>query len=249
MAIALGCLLLGITHPAIAASQPLEHLTIAVKDNLRPLGFRDAQGNLQGFEIDIARRLASELLEKPDRVILQPVTNQEKVNMVANHQADLAIAHITATEVRSRLVNFSPPYYIDGTTFITRNPLLKTLEDIGKAKIAVLEHSSTIASVKYFIANAQLIGVSSYQQALELLETNQADCFAADASVLTGWVQQYPGYQIVPFFVSAEAIAIALPKGLQSDRLRQQVNQAIERWREEGWLKARAQFWGLPIPQ
>ena len=49
------------------------YLNIAVKDNLRPLGFRDANGNLQGLEIDLAKRLAVDLLGKADAVKLQPV--------------------------------------------------------------------------------------------------------------------------------------------------------------------------------
>ncbi len=44
------------------------YLKIAVKDNLRPLGFRDANGNLQGLEIDLAQRLAVDLLGKADAV-------------------------------------------------------------------------------------------------------------------------------------------------------------------------------------
>jgi polar amino acid transport system substrate-binding protein len=49
------------------------YLNMAVKDNLRPLGFRDDKGNLQGLEIDLAKRLASDLLGKADAVKLQPV--------------------------------------------------------------------------------------------------------------------------------------------------------------------------------
>jgi len=36
-------------------------LRVAVKDNLKPLGFRTPQGELQGFEIDLARELGSRL--------------------------------------------------------------------------------------------------------------------------------------------------------------------------------------------
>ncbi|MGC1393570.1 MAG: transporter substrate-binding domain-containing protein, partial [Coleofasciculaceae cyanobacterium] len=57
-------------------------LVVGVKDNLRPLGFRDATGNLQGLEIDIAKRLAEELLGKADAVVLQPVKNIDRLNMV-----------------------------------------------------------------------------------------------------------------------------------------------------------------------
>ncbi|MGL6339705.1 MAG: transporter substrate-binding domain-containing protein, partial [Waterburya sp.] len=37
-------------------------LKVAVKNNLRPLGFTNQNGNLVGLEIDLARKLAEELL-------------------------------------------------------------------------------------------------------------------------------------------------------------------------------------------
>ena len=48
------------------------HLIIAVKDNLPPLGFKGQDGQLQGLEIEIAQRLAQELFDRPNAVVLQP---------------------------------------------------------------------------------------------------------------------------------------------------------------------------------
>lgn len=225
------------------------YIVIGVKDNLRPLGFRDADGNLQGLEIDIARRLATEIFGSPDAVRLQPIDNQNRLTAVSEGKVDLAIAHLTVTGSRSRLVDFSTPYYIDGTAFVTRQPGMDSLREIGQQTIAVLDGSSTVAYVRYFIPNANLVAVNSYQEALTLLEAGTATLFAADATVLTGWVQEYPQYRVLPFLMSAEALSIAMPRGVQHDAFRRQVNSAIARWKAEGWLAERARFWGLPLPQ
>ena len=82
-------------------------LVVAVKDNLRPLSFRDAKGNLQGLEIDIAKRLAQELLGKSSSVIFEPVSNRDRLAVVINGQVDVTIASVTATPSRSRIVSFS----------------------------------------------------------------------------------------------------------------------------------------------
>jgi polar amino acid transport system substrate-binding protein len=215
------------------------YLTIAVKDNLRPLGFKDNQGKLQGLEIDLAQRLAQDLLGKADAVKLQPVANRDRLSLVMDHKVDLAIARVTATESRSRIVNFSLPYYYDGTTLITK-------DITPPQKIAVLQGSTTIAVVKYYYPRAKLVGVDSYSQALTLLEANTADAFAADASVLSGWVQEYPQYHLIKTPLSTEPLSVVMAKGLQSDQLRQQVNAAIARYLAEGWLQERATYWGLP---
>jgi polar amino acid transport system substrate-binding protein len=239
-------------------------LIVAVKDNLRPLGFRDAAGNLQGLEIDIAKRLAEELLGKPDSVVLQPVKNTDRLNVVLEGKVDLTIARVTATESRSRLVDFSRPYYLDGTGFVTKNTskdssasryaiasggapwAIAKLNDLTTKTIALIKGSSTIPVVKYNLPSAKLVGVDSYEQARSLLEKGGADAFAADNSVLAGWVQEYPQYLMLPVRLSAQALCVVMPKGLQYDKLYQRVNEAIARWQASGWLAERIAAWGLP---
>jgi polar amino acid transport system substrate-binding protein len=223
------------------------YLVVAVKDNLRPLGFRDTNGKLQGLEIDIAQRLAQDLLGNPNAVKFQPVTNRDRLAVVLEDKVDLTIAGVTATEPRARLVSFSTPYYFDGTALITKNVSEQRLSDVAREKIAVLKGSSTIPTLRYIVPRVQLVGVDSYEQAYSILEAGAAVAFAADASILSGWVQEYPQYQLLPTLLSAEPLAVVMPKGLQYDQLRRRVNAAITRYSTEGWLKQRAAFWGLPV--
>lgn len=242
------------------------YITIAVKDNLPLLGFKNSSGELQGLEIDLARRLASELLDKDEPLKLQPVANQQRLSVVVEDKVDLTIARVTATESRSRIVSFSFPYYFDGTVLITKklntnklttnklttnqlttnNASIQKLTDLKQQKIAVLEKSSTIAPLRYYLPSAKLVGVNSYSEAKKLLETNQVVAFAADASILAGWVKQNPNYQIISTKLSTEPLSVVMPKGLQYSELRQKVNQAITRYLDEGWLQERVKYWRLP---
>ncbi len=221
-------------------------LVVAVKDNLRPLGFRDTAGNLQGLEIDLAKRLAEELLGKPDTVVLQPIKNAQRLNAVLDGKVDLTIARVSATASRSRIVDFSRPYYLDGTGFVTKNTSITNLNDLVTKTIAVIKGSSTIPVVKYNLPAAKLVGVDSYEQARSLLEKGGADAFAADNSVLAGWVQEYPEYRMLSVRLATEALCVVMPKGLQYSQLQQKVNEAIARWQASGWLAERIAAWGLP---
>ncbi|MGL6339849.1 MAG: transporter substrate-binding domain-containing protein [Waterburya sp.] len=220
-------------------------LKVAVKNNLRPLGFTDQKGNLVGLEIDLARKLAEELLGNKKAVELTPVDNQQRLQVVLNEQVDLAIASVSVTTPRSRIVDFSPYYYLDGTGVITKNSQIENINDLTTSKIAVLKNSATIAVIRNQLPQATLIGVDSYQAALKLIETQQAEAFAGDRSILTGWTQEYPNYQLLPERLSGAALAIVMPKGLQYQELRSQVNKAIARWQQSGWLQKRVKHWGL----
>lgn len=222
------------------------YLVVGVKDNVRPLGFRDEAGQLQGLEIDLARRLGEQLLGNPEAVVLQPLSNRDRLLAVVEDRVDLAIARVTATRPRSHQVQFSDAYYLDGTALITLDPFVERLGDIRQQTIAVLAGSSTIAVVRHRLPEARLIGVASYQEARSRLESGDAVAFAADVSVLSGWVQEYPEYHLIPSLLSTEPLCVVMPRGLQYDALYRQVSDNIRRWQREGWLEQQALRWGLP---
>lgn len=248
LGLAIGLSLAGQSGSAeeLKAIQKRGYLIVAVKDNLAPLAFKDSAGQLQGFEIELAQRLAQELLGQATALRLQPVTNQQRLPVVLDEKVDLTIARVTATSSRARLVSFSLPYYMDGTAFVVKNAKLQRLSDLSRQKIAVLNGSSTIATVRYLLPNSNLVGVNSYAEGQAFLETGKAIAFAADVSVLSGWVREYPHYRLLPSLLSAEPLCVVMPKGVQYDDLRRQVNTAIARLHAEGWLRQRAIYWGLP---
>jgi polar amino acid transport system substrate-binding protein len=242
-------LILSSTHSADAAEldeiQDRGYLIVGVKDNSRPLGFKDSQDQLQGFEIDIARQLAADLLGDAQAVEFRPLLNQDRLNALLDGEVDVLIARMSITAARARLVTFSRPYYVDGAAFVTRDSTIQSLRDLRQRTIAVLSGSDTIPTIRSLLPSVRLQGVETYAEAQTLLENGQVDVFAADATVLTGWVQEAPHYHLIPTLISAEALAIAMPKGVQYDELRREVNQAVERWQSNGWLRQRISAWGL----
>jgi len=230
----------------LTAIQQRGYLIVAVKENRPPLGFRDASGQLVGLEIDIARRLATELVGKPDAIEFKPVSNNDRLSVVMNGQVDMTIAAITATANRARLVSFSPPYYLDGTAILTAHANIQRLADLDNATIATLEGATTIAVVRHTAPKARLVTVTSYQAGESLLAASQADAFAGDASVLAGWVQEYPRYHLLSSLLTIDPLCIAMPKGNHHDPFRRQIHQALTRWQNDGWLRQQATHWGLP---
>ena len=244
-----GELLIGSEAIAVELSEIRDrgYITIGIKDNRAPLSFLDERGNYAGYEIEIARRLAKELLGDETAVQFVPVKNVERLEAVISERVDVAIAAVTLTEPRRRIVNFSYPYYLDGTAFITQQETVTALEDLRFGKIAVLDRSSSVAHVRYILPGARLVGASSYAEAQTLLSSGEVDAFAGDASVLTGWIAEAVNdYRLLPNILSADPLAIAIPKGVQHDELRIEINAALRRWYREGWLQERAEYWGLP---
>ncbi len=220
-------------------------LIVGVKDNLPPLAFRDADGNLVGFEIDIARGLARELLGDENAVVFVPLFNQQRLLAVIDNQVDFVIASVTLNSSRQQVVDFSDYYYLSATGIVVKADSPFSSYSPPKV-IAVLYYSRSIADIQYHLPKAKLRGVVSYQEALDLMEKGEVEGFAGDVTVLTGWVRENPYYRLLPTTFGSYPLAIVFPKGRESLTLQDKINQVIRRWKGEGWLKEKAQFWGLP---
>ncbi len=216
-------------------------LIIGVKDNLPPLGFRDRHNNLSGLEIDIARELAKEL-NMP--IELVPLKNRDRLTALQNNQVDLAIAQITVTTNRSRLVDFSLPYYTDSTIAIAKRGI--TFQELKQpVAIGVLKNSAAIAVIQSQFPKAAIIGSSSYADGLNALQLGKVKAFVGDRTSLTQWLTDHPNYEIIGQPLAVHSLAIALPRGLQHLDLRDRVFDVVNKWRKNGWLKERAKYWNL----
>jgi polar amino acid transport system substrate-binding protein len=244
----LGTILIGDRTLAadLAEIQKRGTIVIGVKENLPPLGFRNGQGELDGLEVELSRQIAEQILGDRQAVTLKPLLNRDRIPALLNDDVDLVIAQLTMTTDRARVVDFSTPYYFDGTALVTREAGLQTLRDLRGKSVAVLQGSSAIAVLRSRLPNSQLVGVDSYAAAQAALQAGQVTAIAGDATVLTGWRQVDSGYRVLPQILSVEAIAVGMPRGLQYQPLRQAVNGAIAAWHRGGGLRDRVIHWGLP---
>jgi polar amino acid transport system substrate-binding protein len=185
-------------------------------------------------------------LGSSEAVEFRPVTNAERFPVVLNGDVDIAIANITLTPSRLRILDFSLPYYSDGVALITQNPAIQQLRDLQGKAIAALNGSTTVEVIRNQIPGATLVGVNSYEQARKAIEAGSAVAVAGDASILSGWVQEFPNYRFLTPRLSSEWVAVVLPKGQQYDELQQAIDQTISRLRASGWLEQRTRYWGLP---
>jgi len=216
-------------------------LIVGIKDNLSPLGFRDRNGNLAGLEIDIARELAKEL-NIP--VEFRPLKHRDRLSQLVNNQVDIAIAQITITNNRLRLVDFSLPYYTDSTVAIAKRGI--TSADLSQpSAIAVLKNSDAIAAIQSKFPKSAIIGANSYEDGLAAMQSGKVKAFVGDRTSLHQWLTEHPDYEIIGKPLAFHSLAIALPRGLQHQELRDRVLPIVQKWRKNGWLQERAKYWAL----
>ena len=114
----LALLVLTAAHPGVAAAEttsppalPDRELAVAIKE-APPFVIKTADGNWQGISIDLWRRVA-ERLHLRYRLSEQP-TVDALIEGTHGESFDAAIAAITITAARQRMVEFTQPFYTTG---------------------------------------------------------------------------------------------------------------------------------------
>ena len=87
-------------------------LVVGVKSDYPPFGSLDASGQLRGFEIDLARSVARDLLGPDGKVELVPVVASNRVEFLNAGRIDVIFATLGYTADRAKVIDFTTPYYM-----------------------------------------------------------------------------------------------------------------------------------------
>lgn len=91
-------------------------LSVGVKSDFEPYGFRDPSGKLIGIETELAQNIADRL---GVQLILVPVVASNRVQFLQNGKIDIIIATMADTSKRRKVMDFPQPnYYSSGPTVL-----------------------------------------------------------------------------------------------------------------------------------
>jgi len=105
----------------LAALRAKGQVTIAVKADYPPWGFRDPQGRLIGMEIDLAQDIARRI-GVPAQIVA--VQSANRLEVLRQNQADIVIATMGDNASRRRIIGMvEPHYYASGINLLAREEL------------------------------------------------------------------------------------------------------------------------------
>ncbi len=203
--------------------------TFAASGDFAPFSQTGPNGEMTGFDIDVANAVAEELG-------LEPVQKKFKfasiVEGVKTGRFDAAVASHTITEERAEHVDFSTPYYYSGPQIFTRpDSDVQTLDDLEGKEIAVSKGSTYAKNAQEVTDN--IVNYDSDVTALEALSKGKHDAVITD--FVTGKTAIGKGLEIEDRELlgrSEQAIAVAK----ENDKLLEEINAALEKLREDGTL-------------
>jgi polar amino acid transport system substrate-binding protein len=171
-----------------------------------PWHYEDADGQLVGFDIEMAKLLARGLFELTDEQLANREEWSQRLEFVieasdaripnlVSDKIDIVCQFMTVTALRAQQVEFTIPYYREAVTLLFRadSPYTGTADITGQgATIAILENPTAVSMVQNGVADAEVSTFDSVANSVLALDSGRVDATAIDLSTAQYLTTQSP---------------------------------------------------------
>ena len=213
-------------------------IKIGVFSDTNPFGYVDANGEVQGYDVYFAKRIAKDLLGSEDKVEFVFVEAANRVEYLESGKVDIILANFTVTEERAQKVDFALPYMKVALGVVSPDAALIT--DVAQLEGKTLIVVKGTTAETYFTENhpeVNLLKFDEYQEAYDALADGRGDAFSTDNTEVLAWALQNQGFTVgIESIGNLDSIAPAVQKG--NTELLNWINTEIESLADEQFFHA-----------
>ena len=221
-------------------------LTIATEATYPPFESLDDNGNVIGFDIDMAAAIAEKLglkleVKQMDFELLVPAVK-------AGTDCDIAVAGMGINDERLELVDFSDLYYSDELAIAVAKSSGITGDNykdkLATGKIAVQAGTTGEAQMKEDFPNATIVPLAKTTDCFAGLLSGEYIAVCTNAAVVNQMIgATYKDAVVVKTIATGEEYAIAISK--DDTKLKADINKALAELTADGTLAELLAKWGL----
>lgn len=229
----------------LKADQKSKTITWGVKADTRLFGLENIKtGQLEGFEIDLAKAMTKKILGPDAKAEFAPVTSSTRIPLLKNGNIDAIMATMTITPERAKQVDFSKSYFDAGQSILVKKgsgiTSIKDLNKKGKVILGV-SGSSSVQNVAKVAPKATVLQLSDYAQDMTALKSGQGDAMTTDNGILYGLASENKGYEVVGGTFTKEPYGIAVNKNQKA--FLKKLNWALEELEKDGTYNKLLKKW------
>jgi polar amino acid transport system substrate-binding protein len=232
----------------------LPQLRVLTEADYPPFNYYDEEGQLTGFNVDLARAICRELGVPCE---INTAEWNTLIPSLKNNEADAVVASMSINAKSLAEVDFTGRYYSTPARFAARagSPIgdisVAALED---KKIAVVQRSSHEAFLKDFFEGAVILPYATAGEARAALKNGEADLIFGDGISLMFWIQGTDSARCCEFRGGAysearyfgDGVGIAVKKG--NARLREVLDYVLARVKSSGrYEELMLRYFPLPL--
>lgn len=217
---------------------------LGLDESFPPMGFRDDNNNIVGFDVDLAQEVANRMGVK---LKLQPINWDTKDQELNTGNIDCIWNGFTITEDRKANILFSDPYMNNQQVLVVlADSNYKTLADL-KGKTVALQAASSAADA----LNSKADFKATLKEVVELKDNNlclmdlkagNVDAVAMDEIVARYYIQmKSEKYKVLDEGLTKEEYGIGFRKG--DEQLMTKVNDTLKEMAKDGKMAEISNKW------
>lgn len=203
-------------------------------------------GEVEGFDIDMAKAVARAIFGDEERIQLRIITAAERIPLLEAGEVDIVVRAFSMTCARWDQVAFSEEYYHSGQKILVRQGSdITGLSSLAGHKVCAPNGTSSLANLVAMAPEAEPVGALNHTGCLVLFQRGAVDAITGDDTVLAGLAAQDP-YAVVleeePFTEEPYGIGVAK----ENTDLAAFINGVLGQLRASGEWTASYQRWLAP---
>jgi aspartate/glutamate/glutamine transport system substrate-binding protein len=224
----------GKEEDVLAQVKEKDKIVFGVKNDTRLFGLKNpSTGEVEGFDIDIAKALAAEILGDENKVEFKEVTSKTRMALLNNGDIDAIVATMTITEDRKKEVDFTDVYFDAGQSLLVKKGSdIKGIDSLKGKKVLAVKGSTSSINIREKAPEAQVLEFENYSEAFAALKSGQGDALTTDDSILYGMADEDPSYELVGGTFTEEPYGIAVKKG--NSEFVDELNKALKSLKDSG---------------
>ncbi|MFJ7364344.1 transporter substrate-binding domain-containing protein [Peribacillus frigoritolerans] len=224
----------GKEEDVLAQVKEKDKIVFGVKNDTRLFGLKNpSTGEVEGFDIDIAKALAAEILGDENKVQFKEVTSKTRMALLNNGDIDAIVATMTITEDRKKEVDFTDVYFDAGQSLLVKKGSdIKGIDSLKGKKVLAVKGSTSSINIREKAPEAQVLEFENYSEAFAALKSGQGDALTTDDSILYGMADEDPSYELVGGTFTEEPYGIAVKKG--NSEFVEELNKALKSLKDSG---------------
>lgn len=209
-------------------------LVIGIDDKFAPLGFRDDNNELVGFDIEYAKAAVEKMGKE---ATFQPIDWSAKESELNSGRIDMIWNGYTITDERKEKVLFTKPYLENSQVVIVlADSSISKLADLAGKEIGLQSLSSAADALDANPIKAEVANVSEFADnvlALTDLKTKRLDAVVIDEVVARYYMSKEPNtFKLLDETLAPEQYGIGIKKGNES--LLDELQKALDEMNSDG---------------
>lgn len=221
-------------------------INVGVNPNSKPFAYYDSSGDLKGYDIDLANKIAGYILRENPQVKFVPISPSNRLIKASTGDVDIVISTVTITPLRQEVVNFSLPYDHAGQAVLVKsNSSIKTLSDLSGNIVGVIFGTTAEKNMQALVPTAKVLGFKSYDEAYKALKLGKINAITSDDTILSSYAINDNEIKLLPKRYSYEPYGIAFKKGDSTAKLKEILDFAIRDLQKQNYIYKLRQKWNV----